>query len=294
MYDIEKITPVYSITEAITELNKDPEALIIAGGSDALIKIREGKLAGKRFISIREIKNLQGITLEDNNTICIRPLSTFSEIAENPIILSKIPVLAHAANQVGGPQIRNIGTIGGNISNGVTSADTATSLCGLNAIIEIQGKNDIRYVPILDYYVKAGTVCLAHDELCTAIRINEKDYAHYQGHYIKYAMRRAMDIATLGCAVIAKIIKKNNELILEDIRIAFGVAGPIPLRCFKTEEKLKGLTINDTLFQTLSDNIIEDINPRTSWRASKEFRIQLARELPVRALKHIIEGEKTC
>ncbi|MFI3257178.1 MAG: xanthine dehydrogenase subunit XdhB [Spirochaetales bacterium] len=296
MYDIEKITIVHSVEEAVHALQSDCEARIIAGGSDVLIKIREGEYAGCRLVSIREITSLHGIKLEDDGTIFIGPLTTFSEIIESPIIQKYIDVLGFAADQVGGPQIRNIGTVGGNISNGVTGADTASTLCALNAVIEITGpakdnpkKLAVRHVPLQDYYVKAGKVCLEPGELCTGIRIYKKDYEGYKGSYIKYAMRNAMDIATLGCSVVSKITEASTgDKIMQDIRIAFGVAGPVPLRCRQTEEKLRNLPINENFFYELSHSIIDDINPRTSWRASKDFRLQLAQELPVRALKQNI------
>ncbi|MCI1208175.1 MAG: xanthine dehydrogenase FAD-binding subunit XdhB [Treponema sp.] len=298
MYDIEKNTSVKSVSEAVRVLCADPAAVIIAGGSDVLIKIRSGKLAGCRLVSIREIPELHGIGLEDDETICIRPLSTFTEISENSIIRERIPVLAWAVDQVGGPQIRNIGTIGGNISNGVTSADSASTLCALNAEIEITGpaknsdgtlKTDgslsVRRVPILEYYVKAGKVCLEPGEICTGIRIYKKDYDGYCGYYFKYGKRNAMEIATLGCSVVAKI----NGTLLEDVRIAFGVAGPVPMRCPGTEKAIRGKNIDDNLFRILEKEILTEIHPRDSWRASKAFRLQLAKEMPVRSLKALVE-----
>ena len=287
MYDIEKITKVNTVADAISALVASPDAIIIAGGSDVLIKIREGKLAGCTLVSIREIPELKGIKLEKDETIQIGPLTTFSQLTENPIIMERIPVLGNAVDQVGGPQIRNIGTIGGNISNGVTSADSASTLCALNAEIEITGPKGVRKVPILEYYVKAGKVCLEQGELCTAIRIHPEDYKGYKGHYIKYAMRNAMDIATLGCSVVAKL----NKDILEDVRIAFGVAGPIPMRCPNTENAIKGKVLNSDVYEIMRGEILSDINPRTSWRASQEFRVQLAQELPGRALKIALEGQ---
>ena len=180
MYDIEKITIVKTVAQAVEALQKDPTAVIIAGGSDVLIKIRSGKLAGCNLVSIREIPELHGVTLESDGTIRIGPLTTFTEITEDPIVREHIPVLAYAVDQVGSPQIRNIGTIGGNISNGVTSADSSSTLHALNAEIEITGPGadgglSVRKVPIREYYVKAGKVCLGPGELCTAIRIHKAD-----------------------------------------------------------------------------------------------------------------------
>ncbi|MCR5289727.1 MAG: xanthine dehydrogenase FAD-binding subunit XdhB [Treponema sp.] len=293
MYDIEKITVVTSIQDAVKALYADPEAEIIAGGSDVLIKTRAGKMAGCHLVSIREIKELKGVTMEADGTICIRPLTTFTEVTENPIVREHIPVLAYAVDQVGSPQIRNIGTIGGNISNGVTSADSASTLCALNAEIEITGPADgnpdklaVRRVPILEYYVKAGKVCLEKGELCTAIRIHKADYEGYFGYYFKYGKRNAMEIATLGCSVVVKLDGKK----IQDIRLAYGVAGPVPMRCHGAEKALCGLTIDEDFYKKLDQEIVKEIHPRDSWRASKGFRLQLAKVMPVRALRAIVEN----
>lgn len=295
MYDIEKIIMAKTIKEAVTELKNDPDAVVISGGSDVLIKIRSGKLAGCRLVCIRNIPELHGISIDAEGTICIRPAMTFTEVSENPIVLEHIPVLAYAVDQVGSPQIRNIGTIGGNISNGVTSADSASTLCALNAEIEITGVQDsgelsVRRVPILEYYVKAGKVCLQSGEICTGIFIKKENYEGWCGYYFKYGKRNAMEIATLGCSVLAKLSKDLGTL--EDIHLAYGVAGPVPMRCFKAEKELSGMKINGGLYQKIGALIENEISPRDSWRASKDFRLHMAKVMPVRALESIVENAK--
>ena len=139
---------------------------------------------------------------------------------------------------VGGPQIRNIGTIGGNTCNGVTSADSASTLHAWDAIVEITGPDGVRRIPIHDFYIKAGVVDLKPAEIQTAIIIPKEAYEGYHGHYIKYAMRNAMDIATTGCSVNVKLSKDKKTI--EDVRIAYGVAGPVPMRAPSAEAKAKG------------------------------------------------------
>lgn len=286
MYDIEKIYQAKSISDAIDALLADPKAIIISGGSDVLIKIREGKLAGCSLVSIHGIKELEGIYLEQDGTIVIKPGTSFSHVTYNEIIQKYIPILGNAVDQVGGPQIRNIGTIGGNICNGVTSADSASTLFALNAVVEITGKAGKRTLPIADFYKSAGKVNLEHGELVTAIYISKDNYEGFGGHYIKYAQRNAMDIATLGCAVNVKL--SSDKTTIEDMRLAFGVAGPVPMRCHETEKLVKGQKITPELFEQVGKTAITEVNPRTSWRASKEFRLQLVEELSKRALKQAI------
>ena len=117
-----------------------PEAQIIAGGSDVLVQMREGKRAGAELISIYGLDALRGVTMEPDGTLRIGSLTSFSHITRDPLIQKYINVLGEAVDQVGGPQIRNIGTIGGNTCNGVTSADSASTLHAWDAVIELTGQ----------------------------------------------------------------------------------------------------------------------------------------------------------
>ncbi len=286
MYDIEKLYQAKDIPDAIAALNADPDAIVISGGSDILIKIREGKLAGCSLVSIHGIRELQGITMEDDGTIVIRPATSFTHVTYHPIIQKHLPVLGEAVDQVGGPQIRNIGTIGGNVCNGVTSADSASTLFTLNAVLELTSRDGVREVAIADFYKGPGRVDLAHGELLTAIKITRDNYDGFGGHYIKYAQRNAMDIATLGCAVNVRLNGAKDAV--EDMRLAFGVAAPTPVRCRETEKAAVGMKISPELFGKVGETAVTEVSPRTSWRASREFRLQLVKELSRRALRQAI------
>ena len=128
MYDLKALYEASSVENAIELRLAHPEAQIVAGGTDVFVQMREGKRAGKELISIHELKELSGICIDEEENIRIGSLTTFSHITKNPIIQEKINVLGEAVDMVGGPQIRNAGTIGGNTCNGVTSADSASKI----------------------------------------------------------------------------------------------------------------------------------------------------------------------
>ena len=207
MYDMKALYQAASVEEAVALRLEHPEAQIIAGGSDVLVQMREGKRAGAELISIYGIDALRGVSMEPDGTLRIGSLTSFSHITRDPLIQKYINVLGEAVDQVGGPQIRNIGTIGGNTCNGVTSADSASTLHAWDAVIELTGKNGVRRLPIHDFYIKAGKVDIrAEDgEIQTAVLIPKESYENCFGHYIKYAMRNAMDIATLGTSVNVRL-----------------------------------------------------------------------------------------
>ena len=286
MYDIGKFYQAADVEDAVRALVEDPEAVVISGGSDVLIKIREGKLAGCSLVSIHGIKELEGIRMEEDGTIVIGPATTFSHITNNDIIQKHIPMLGDAVDMAGGPQLRNIGTIGGNVCNGVTSADSASSLCCLDAVLVLEGPDGVREVPISQWYTGPGRTVRNHDEVLTAIRIKKENYQGYGGQYIKYGKRNAMEIATLGCAVSVKLTEDKKHI--QDLRLAYGVAAPTPIRCHTTEEAVKGMETGEALAQAVGKGALEDVNPRSSWRASREFRLQLVEELGRRAVKQAV------
>lgn len=286
MYDIQNYFQAGDVEDAIRALRNNPEAVLISGGSDVLVKIREGRLAGCSLISIHGIPGLRGISRDEDGTIVIGAASTFAEIAGNEIIRQHIPMLGHAVDQAGGPQLRNVGTIGGNICNGATSADSAPGLFALNAVLILKSTAGIRELPIRQFYTGPGRTVREHDEILLEIRITRENYHEYGGHYIKYGKRNAMEIATLGCACLIKLTKQKD--VVEDMRLAYGVAAPTPIRCSMVEQQARGMKIGTDLYEMVGQGVLHEINPRSSWRASKEFRLVLAKELAKRALKQAI------
>lgn len=287
MYDIKALYEAESVEDAVRLLQEHPEAQIIAGGSDVLVQIREGKRAGKELVSIYGIDAMRGVTLDEEGAIRIGSLTSFSHIAASPIIREFIPVLGEAVSLVGGPQIRNIGTIGGNTCNGVTSADSASTLVAWDAMVELTGPEGIRRVPLPEFYIKAGKVDLRPGEIQTAILIPKAAYEGYAGNYIKYAMREAMDIATLGCSVNVSLTEDGKTI--RDVRIAYGVAGPVPMRAPTAEARAKGREVSAETIKAFAEAVLEDIHPRDSWRAAKAFREHIAVEMAKRALTKSIE-----
>ncbi len=277
MYDMKELYEAFSVQEAIQLRLEHPEAQIIAGGSDVLVQMREGKRAGKELISIYLIDELRGVSMDAEENIRIGSLTSFSHITRDPIIQKHINVLGEAVDMVGGPQIRNIGTIGGNTCNGVTSADSASTLHAWEAVIELTGPEGVRRVPIKDFYIKASTVDIHPGEIETAVLIPKASYDRTYGFYFKYAMRNALDIAITGCSVNVRL--SEDKKTYERVRIAYGVAGPVPMRAPSAEAFINGKAVSEENINNFGPEVLKDINPRDSWRASRDFRRHIAVEL---------------
>ncbi len=282
MYDINHLYEAASVEDAVRLRTENPQAVIISGGSDVLISIRAGGLAGCDLISIFGLDEIRGVSLDDDGSIRIGAVTSFTEIEQDPLIRELIPVLGEAAGTVGGPQVRNIGTIGGNTCNGVTSADTASTLLAHDAVMELTGPEGVRLVPLVDFYLGAKKVDIRPGEIATAVLIRPESYRGYHGSYIKYAMRDAMDIATSGCSVNVKL--SADKKTIEDARISYGVAGPVPLRTRSAEEAVRGKEVSADTIESFAAGALEDVNPRTSWRATREFRLHIQGELARRCL----------
>ena len=320
MYDIENYYEAKSVEDAIVHLAADEKAEVIAGGTDVLVKLRAGKDAGCDLVSIHEIPELKGVDRLADGTIVIGPATCFTDITNDPIIRESLPYLGEAVDTVGGPQIRNMGTIGGNLCNGATSADSGATMQTLDATLVLQGPEGSREVPVTEFYTGPGKTVRRRDEVLIAILVKPEDYIGYSGCYIKYGKRRSMEIATLGCCVRVKLEAAGAEQAeaeetgviqgdsatrregaagspalpgagfrLADVRIGYGVAAPTPIRCRKTEQMLKGMAADDpAIYDIIATHVEEEVHPRSSWRASKEFRIQLIREMAKRALEQAI------
>jgi xanthine dehydrogenase FAD-binding subunit len=286
MYDIKALYEAESVQHAISLLQEHPDAQILAGGSDVLVQIREGRRAGVELVSIYMIDEMRGVSIDEEENIRIGSLTSFSHITNDPIIQKYINVLGEAVDMVGGPQIRAIGTIGGNTCNGVTSADSASTLMAWDAVMELTGPEGVRRVPIKDFYIKAKVVDLRPAEIQTAILIPKESYDRCFGHYIKYSMRNALDIATTGCSVNVRL--SEDKKTFERVRIGYGVAAPVPVRAATAEEFINGKEINEENIRKFSETVLEDINPRDSWRAGRALRRHISVVMAERALKESV------
>lgn len=280
MYSVKKLYLPETLAETLEILKEHPEATMIAGGTDVLVKMRHKRLKDVTLLSLSKLP-LSGV--EDQGTqIVIGPGTTFTALANHPVLQARLPMLCTAARSMGGPQIQNVATIGGNVCNGATSADSAPSLFALDAELTLTSANGERRVPIREFYTGPGRVKLEKGELLTSIRIPVGEQARWGGVYIKFCTRKAMDIAILGCAAVCELGEDGR---VKKAAIAMGVAAPTPVRCTDAEALLVGKSPTAELLQEAGRLALTACNPRSSWRATKEYREALIQELSVRAFR---------
>ena len=282
MYDIESLYEATSVEDACRALAEDPQAIVIAGGTDVLVKVRGGKLAGAHLVSIHNLHDeLDGVTLADDGTVEIGPITWFHHVTTSPVIQATVPTLGEACDTPGGPQLRVSGTIGGNVCNAATSADSASPLFAYGALLDVVSTRGKRTIPIEEWYAGPGRSYRERDEVLVKIRIPRDHYEGFTGHYFKYGKRRALEIATMGCCCLVKLGADKSTI--DDIRLAFGVAAPTPMRATGAEDAVRGLPVAEAV-EKIGELAQAETHPRDSWRASKDFRLQLIGEMSRRSL----------
>lgn len=280
MYDIKNYHRADNISHAVALLEKNPTARLLAGGTDVLIQLHHLNSHFEHIIDIHDLPELRGIQCDQAGNIRIASGTTFNELINHPIAQQHLPALVEAASMIAGPQIRNVATFGGNICNGAPSADSACPSLIYDATLEIASPEGSRYTSINGFHTGPGKVALAANEILTAFHFKAENYRNKGAASFKYAMRDAMDIATIGCSALCDI--KQGKF--QQLKLAFAVAAPTPIRCQHAEEAARGQALTRQTLAAIGKAVSHDVSPRTSWRAEKEFRLHLIHTLTERVI----------
>src|ERR1700686_4377252 len=212
-----------------------------AGGTDLMVLLAAGKLRQRRFLSIWKLPELRGIAVTPTH-ITLGALTTYSEIRGHDILVREFPLLCRAAAETGSIATQNRGTIGGNIANASPAADTPPALLVYDAELELVSARGSRYLPYQRFHTGYKQMQLAPDELIRAIRLPRRK-ERWRAYYRKVGTRKAQAISKICFAGGANVA----EGLIRDVRIAVGSVAPIPLRCARTEDFLRGSRISGEL-----------------------------------------------
>ena len=280
MYDIEHYYKAQSVSDAVRRLSESTDARLIAGGTDVLIQLHHMNKKFRNLVDIHGLPELCGISQLDDGSIRIGSGSTFTQIIEAALVKRYLPSLGQAVANIAGPQVRNEATFGGNICNGANCADSSPISIVLGAQIEIATPDCTRFTPLESFYTGPGKVALAHNEVAVAFHFKPEDFKGVGASFYKYAMRGAMDISTINCGAACRIEAGRFTM----LKLAYGVAAPTPIRAKAAEAAALGQPFNAVTLAAVREAVVQDVAPRTSWRASKEFRMQIIRTLAERVV----------
>lgn len=276
-----------TIDEALSLLSKyKGRAKVIAGGTDLILDMRRRSIKAPEYvIDLKGIPNLDYIKYDEGSGLSIGALTTIHAIETSPIIQEKFSILAQAAYVIGSIQVRNRGTVAGNICNAVPSADTAPPLLTLEAKLKPISQKGERTVNIEDFFRGPGETVLTSEELLQEIQVPNLP-SNSRGVYLKLTPRSSMDLAVISAGVV--VIPEDG--ICKDIRIALGVAAPTPMRAKRAEEFIKGQKLNNEVIEKAARIASEESRPRDSMRASAEYRREMIRVLVRRAINQAMSS----
>ncbi|MGD8941664.1 MAG: FAD binding domain-containing protein [Desulfobacterales bacterium] len=234
-----------TLDEAISlHVSHGERAKYIAGGTDVLVKVKEGELAPDYLISLKHIIGQDRPFLnQETGELYIGAFCTHGSIEESPLIQHHYPIIHDAVKNIGSVQIRNVATIGGNLVNAVPSADGAIPLIALDAKAHIYGTKGQRSAELRRFFLGPGQCDLDAGEILTEIVI-PPPLPRTGSAYIKHGRREAMELPMLGVGVLLSLEK--DMLTCAKARICLGVAAPTPFRALEAEKHLQGKTLHES------------------------------------------------
>lgn len=285
---IERYAAPTRLAEAL-ELLREGDVTILAGGTDLMPQSHAGKVRfGRVLMNVRRVPELSGIAAEARS-VRIGALTSIQQLLENPIVRERLPLLAEAADRFASEQVRNAGTVGGNICNASPAGDTLVPLLVLDAEVELarkpNGAIESRRLPLADFLVGPGRTRRAPDELLTAIVVPAPPPG-FVARFHKHGTRPALDISTVSVA--AGAVRRDGRL--EGVRIAFGAVAPVPLRGYATERALEGAPLDAARIAAAAETAAAETRPISDVRASGWYRGELVRNITRRVLAHVAFG----
>ena len=268
MNKFDYLTPT-SISEAISlHENYGNQAQYIAGGTDVMVKIKEGKISPQYVISLRHLQGLDHIIYEKGE-LTIGAMVTHRMLELSPTIRKEFPILIDAVENIGSVQIRNVATIGGNIVNAVPSADGAIPLVTLGAEVRVIGPKGKRAMALEDFFIGPGKTLLKSGEILVEFVI-PKLPPHTGTAYWKHTRRAAMELPILGVAVLISL--DDDMQTCTEAKIGMGVVAPTPMRAKNAEAILKGKKVDEEILKKAGKAAAEECKARDSIRGKAWYR----------------------
>lgn len=277
---VEYLTPK-SVEEACALFGTYKEkAKVLAGGTDLFVMLKRRMMSPPQYlIGLKNIPELNNIRYDEKEGLKIGALATLASIAESAIVGQKYPVLAEAAGHFGAVEVRNMGTVGGNLCNAAPSADTAPPLLALGAKVTLMGPGGERTIALDEFFTAPFECVLKVGEIMTDIQVPVQPL-HTSGASIKFT-RTGMGLAVVNVAVVLTLEKQTCK----EIKIALGACAPTPWRAKKAENVMRGKKISDDLIEKACLAASEESRPRSV----PEYKKELVGVLTKRAIRNALQ-----
>ena len=265
---------------------KNGDARILAGGTDLLVQLREGRRKASLIIDVKNIPELIEITYNTNDGLRIGAAASCSDICDNPDVNEHYPGLVDGIGLIGGVQIQNRASVGGNLCNASPAADSIPTLIVHEAVCHITGSNGARTIPVEEFCTAPGQNALETGELLTSITVPTPT-ENFGAGYLRFIPRNEMDIAVVGTGTSVVLDADGKRFV--SARIALGAVAPTPLLASDAGAFLAGKAVTRENVKEAARMAQEIAKPITDLRGTAEHRKHLVAVLVERALDKAIE-----
>ncbi|MEP6871394.1 MAG: xanthine dehydrogenase family protein subunit M [Anaerolineaceae bacterium] len=270
-----------TLADAFAHLTNGRSSLLLAGGTDVIVQLREGRRHCDQLIDIKHIPELTALRFTADGTLEIGAAKPLAEIYENAEVARRLPGLVDAAALIGGIQVQSRASLGGNLCNASPAADASPALMVLGARLVIGSATGSREVPVEEFFLGPGRNALQVGELLVQVKIPPQP-ANSNAHYLRFIPRNEMDIAVASAGVR---IALNGEGRIEAARVAIGAVAATPLMVPAATAALNGNLPTEETFGAAADASSALATPISDMRGSVAQRHQLVRVLTIRALR---------
>jgi CO/xanthine dehydrogenase FAD-binding subunit len=257
-----------SVEEAVAQKATNPALLPIAGGTDVMVWMNDGKMPGREYQSLHRLaRDWRCVFETPDGGLRIGPLATYSDVRHHPLVSARYPLLVESARVTGALQIQNRGTLVGNVANGSPAADTVPVLMVYGAQLELLSARGIRHVPLAKFYTGYRQNTLLGDELISAVVLPPPVFRRLQ-HFRKVGTREAQAISKV---VFAGAMSEDRSI----CRLAWGSVGPTTVRATRTEQALASGADLEAAWGILQN----EITPIDDIRSTREYRLAVSRRI---------------
>jgi len=254
-------------------------AHVMAGGTDIMVKMIHARLKPASIIALNGIDGLDAIRFNSEDGLTIGATARLVDVASHPDIVKHYPALTAAVLSMANVEVRNMGTVAGNLCNAAPSADSAPPLMVMGAEVTLAGLKGERRIPLNDFFSGPGLTVMDRGEIMTSIHV-PPPAARSGASYQRISGRCGVDIAAVGVGVMARF---DGE-VCQDVRVVLAAVAPVPLRAKETESLLRGKIWTSELIEQGGDQAAEEAKPISDVRASAEWRKKMVAVLTRRTL----------
>jgi len=276
-----------SLTDALNQLDQaGPDARVIAGGTDLVLNLKKKTVQPSVVISLHPLKNLEYVE-EKDGVIHIGAMAKHADLAVHPILENQVSILRQAVGLIGSWQVRNAGTIGGNLCNASPAADSAPPLLALDSEVVIATQKGEKTVPITSFFRGPGQTVMEPNEILKEVRI-KSPVNPSAGCYLKLRRRKAVDISLAGVAFQAETDASGKKI--EKAGIALGGVAPTPIRVPEAETYFKGVSIEDAFdkIEICAKACVRAAKPIDDVRASADYKRTIVNVFAQRCAQHVL------